>query len=295
MGGPDFHFGSMVRDGKKGIRALLGLGLAAILTVVMVPVKASAQSNVRYTVVVNNQAPAVTYTIQGVYWPTNSEFFSQPGGGVLETWNSQLYGIDFRVDTRSHWGIHLNGVTGSQSNWGFGGAAPVGLSLSGTDTIWTADVSYLVQQPLPENPLQLVTFRAFLGYGDAKGNLFSSNLSGLGPASLTADSTGFRVGFDFSYPFAASAWSLNAGVAYAPSMTTTISGTANAMTQTASAGGTGWDGQASVRYTAPGHWNVEVGYRYVREEQGALNMFSAAVCPCHTLRQGPFVAAGVSF
>ncbi len=295
MGGRDSYFGAMVRDGRKGIRALLGIGLSVILAMLMVPVTAAAQSNVRYTVVVNNQAPAVTFTIQGVYWPTNSEFFSQPAGGVLETWNSQLYGIDFRVDTRSHWGIHLNGMTGNESNWAFGGAAPVGLSLSGTDTIWSADVSYLVQQPLPENPLQLVTFRAFVGYGEAKGSLFAPNLLGLGPASLTVDSTGLRAGFDFSYPFAASGWSLNAGVAYKPSESTTVSGTAGGTTQSVSVGGTGWDGQASVRYTSAGHWNVEVGYRYVREQQDALSISGVAVCPCHTQWQGPFVAAGVSF
>jgi hypothetical protein len=274
--------------------ASLTLVLGVVLALCAAPVPVSAQSSVTYTVPINTRVSPVTYTIQGVYWASSSEFFSAPGGGNLETWTSQLYGIDFRADTRSHWGVHLNGVTGSEGNWAFAGAAPVGLSLGGTDTIWSADVSYLVQRPLPEDPLLTVTFRAFIGYGEAKGSLYSGNLLGLGSASLTADSTGPRVGFDFSYPFQ-SGWWLNAGLAYAPSVSTTVSGPVNGSTQSATATGAGWDAQASVRYTSAARWNVEVGYRFVREIQNDLRISGVAICPCHTQWEGPFIAVGASF
>src|SRR5579864_3764437 len=213
------------RDGRRSSSPCGGADMRAaslllvagvVFALLAAPAGVFAQSQVTYTVPVNTTVPSVTYSLQGVYWLSSSEFYSAPGGGTLETWTSQLYGIDFRADTRSHWGFHFNGVTGSEGNWAFTGAAPVGLSLNGTDTIWSADVSYSVQRPLPENPELPVTFRAFAGYSEAKGSLYAGNLSGLGAAALTTDSTGGRVGFDFSYPFQ-SGWRLNAGVAYAPS------------------------------------------------------------------------------
>lgn len=285
----------IVRIGGKymrGVSLTLAISLAVALSAP--PFGVFAQSSVTYTVPVNTAVPAVTFSIQGVYWLSSSEFYSAPGGGTLETWTSQLYGIDFRADTRSHWGFHFNGVTGSEGNWAFTGAAPAGLSLNGTDTVWSADVSYSVQRPLPENPELPVTFRAFVGYGEAKGSLYSGNLSGLGAAALTTDSTGGRVGFDFSYPFQ-SGWWLNAGVAYAPSVSTRFSGSVGGGAQSVTATGTGWDAQASIRYTSTAHWNVEVGYRFVQEIQSALNISGVAICPCHTQWEGPFIAVGTNF
>jgi long-subunit fatty acid transport protein len=111
---------------------------------------------------------------------------------------------------------------------------------------------------------------------------------------LTTDSTGGRVGFDFSYPFQ-SGWRLNAGLAYAPSVSTRLSGSVGGGAQSVTATGTGWDAQASMRYTAAAHWNVEVGYRFVQEIQSALSISGVAVCPCHTQWEGPFIGIGANF
>jgi hypothetical protein len=263
-----------------------------LLTLAAVPVGAFAQSTIEYTVRVNNRVPPVTFSLQAVYWMPSGQLFSVPAGGTAETWSSNLYGLDFRADWQSHWGFHFNGVTGNQGSWSFPGSNTI--PLNGTDTVWSADVSYVVQRPLPENPSLPVTFRAFIGYGEAKENL---NIGGaVTPAALTFDSTGGRVGFDFSYPFQ-SGWSLNAGLAYSPSLNTTVSSTLGGRMASSTVTGTGWDAQASVRYTSASRWNVELGYRFVQESQngGVTDVTGVAVCPCHTQWQGPFGAIGLSF
>jgi hypothetical protein len=265
---------------------------------------ALAQSTVVNMPVINTGVPPVTYTLQGVYWPTSAELTtSLPGAGNLASWNTPFIGIDFRVDTQWHWGIHLNGMTGSQGSWTFLGTSSPGLSLSGTDTIWSADVSYAFTEPEPDNPFLTSTLRVFAGYGSADSSLTIGNLRPVAQmldinsssAAISMDSTGVRVGVDFSYPFE-SGWSLNAGVAYSPWITTT--GTAlitDLGTRSISVAGTAWDWSASMQYNAPGHWNIAIGYRFVKDNQGMLSVSGTSVCPCQTQWQGPFAALGVDF
>lgn len=281
----------------RTILLLLVTGL--LVTVAVAPGPALAQTTIKYTTIVNNQAAPVTYTIEGVYWSTNSQFVTSlpDSGGNIANWNTAMYGIDFRVDTRSHWGLHLNGMTGNQSSWSFLGSG--GVSLSGTDTIWSVDVSYLWAQPVPENPSMNATFRGFLGWGDAKASTNLGNLTSLGfafnSATLVEESSGFRVGFDFTYPFQ-SGWSINAGLAYLPSTNTTGTVVARSIGSSAiNAGGTGWDASGGVRYTFAGGFDVEVGYRLVRQDVNAFRAAGVGVCPCHTQWQGPYGAVGVTF
>lgn len=281
----------------RTILLLLVAGL--VVTIAAAPGPAFAQTSIRYTTVVSNQVPPVTYTIEAVYWPTNSEFVASlaDSGGNIATWNTAMYGVDFRVDTRSHWGLHLNAMTGNQSSWSFLGSG--GVSLSGTDTIWSVDVSYLWQQPVPDNPAVLTTFRGFVGWGDAKASTTMGNLTSLGfafnSATLVEESSGFRVGFDFTYPFQ-SGWSINGGLAYFPSTNTTGTVVARSIGSSAiSAGGTGWDASAGIRYTFAGGFDVEAGYRLVRQNVNAFSVAGVAVCPCHTQWTGPYGAVGVTF
>jgi hypothetical protein len=263
--------------------------------------RAMAQSTVNYTVVVNNRVPQTTFTIEGIYWPATAQLVTAlpTNGGTILNWNAAMYGLDLRFDTRSHWGIHLNGVTGNQGSWSYLGTPAGELSLTGTDTIWSADVSYTWQQPLPENGLLFSTFRAFLGWGDAKASTTLGNLQTRGfafnSATLSEDSGGVRVGFDASYPFS-SGWSIDGGVAYFPSTTTTGTVVAPSVgASTFSVGGTGWDAAGGIRYTSPSHWTAEVGYRVVKQNQNAFSASGIALCPCSNQWSGPYVEAGVSF
>lgn len=282
----------------RNILLLVVLGLTAGAG--FAPDPAAAQTSVTYTTIVNNRVPGVTFTVQGVYWQTMSEFVTSlpDNGGSLMTWNSALYGLDFRVDTQQHWGLHLNGMTGNQSSWSFLGSS-AGVSLSGTDTIWSADVSYLWQAPVPTNPTALSTFRGFVGWGDAKASTTMGNLPSRGfafnSATLSADASGVRVGFDFSHPFA-SEWMLTAGVTYFPWTNTTgtiVSPSVGAASF--STNGTGWDAFAGLRYTFPGRWDVEAGWRFVRQNMNAVSAGGTGLCPCHTQWTGPYGAVGVTF
>jgi hypothetical protein len=281
------------------VRPVLAL-IGACLCAASSAFPALAQTSVNYTTVVNNKVAPVTYTVQGIYWPTNSEFVTQlpANGGSTETWNTGTYGIDFRVDTLAHWGLHINAMTGSQGSGTFLGTSGGGLSFNGTDTLWSADVSYQWVRPVPDNPTKVSTFRGFIGWGDTKASTSLSNLTALGfafnSATLTVESSGARVGFDFTYPFP-SGWSLDAGLTYYPSTNTTGTVVGPGIGASAlSAGGTGWDGSGGLRYTGTGGWNVEVGYRYVRQNQNALSVAGVPVCPCHTQWQGPYVGLGVT-
>lgn len=282
----------------RSILLLVVLGLTAGAG--LAPAPAAAQTTVNYTTVVNNRVPPVTFTVQGVYWQTMSEFVTSlpDNGGNLMTWNGPMYGLDLRVDTQQHWGLHLNGMTGNQSAWSFLGSS-AGVSLSGTDTIWSVDVSYLWQAPVPTNPGAISTFRGFVGWGDAKASTTMGNLTSRGfafnSATLSADSSGVRVGFDFSHPFA-SDWLLTAGVTYFPSTTTTgtiVSSSVGAASY--STNGNGWDAFAGLRYTFSGRMDAEVGWRFARQNMNAVSAAGTALCPCHTQWTGPYGAVGVSF
>ena len=257
-----------------------------------------AQQEIRYVTKINTRVPPVIFTVQGVYWPASAEFGW--AGGTAAGWTTQFYGLDFRVDTQSRWGFHLNAVTGNPGSPTVLGTSS-GISVGGTDTIWSADVAYLWRVPSHADASLINIVRVFAGYGDAKtalnlGNLGGTSL-GANTATLNLESTGVRVGFDVSAPFySGSQWSVNFGGTYWPSVTTT--GTAlvpGVGTGSVSVPGTGYDWTASIRYTAAARWSIEVGYRFLQERQNGLTVAGVTLCPCHTQWSGPFGAVGVSF
>lgn len=262
------------------------------------PPDVRAQQEIRYVTKINTRVPPVTYTVQGVYWPATAEFGWT--GGTVAGWTTQFYGLDFRVDTQSHWGFHLNAVTGNPGSPTVLGTSS-GVSLSGTDTIWSADIAYLWSVPSHTDAALINTLRVFAGYGDAKTTLNLGNLGGLrlgaNSATMSLETTGVRVGFDVSAPLSSgSPWSVNFGGAYWPSVTTT--GTAlvpGVGASSVSVPGTGYDWTASIRYTTSARWNVEVGYRFIQERQNALTVAGVTLCPCHTQWSGPFGAIGMNF
>lgn len=129
------------------------------------------------------------------------------------------------------WGFQAEFGTGSQGSWGGAFAS----ALSGTDTIWSADVTY-------RSVIDRFTVHWFAGYGSIK---WETTL----PAGVQRfTSNGPRVGFDALYPLYigedGSNWAINGIVAWYPSNTTSSFSAGTTSTSTASA--TDW--AISVRY-----------------------------------------------
>jgi hypothetical protein len=221
-------------------------------------------------------AQSGTSTLQIVYWfPSQTFSFGGVLSGVSASWSTPMYGLDYRLDLPSRWGLHLNALTGTENNLTFAGAPFPG---SFTDTIWSADLTYRWDLPVQSAsaPAQV---HVFAGYGGAK------------TGSLPSTSNGVRLGADGSFPFAAG-WSLNGLVAYEPSNNVTITPTPF---PSLSATTTAWEYAASVRYTAPSGWDVEGGYRWRQENVSSLTVSGAAICPCTQQWSGFFLQGGYTF
>ncbi len=66
-------------------------------------------------------------------WPASATVSEVGGNATLNV--PPLYGFDYRLDSPSHWGLHLNAVTGTLA--ASGTTSSGSFSLSGTDTIWS--------------------------------------------------------------------------------------------------------------------------------------------------------------
>jgi hypothetical protein len=225
---------------------------------------------------VRADAQAAVNTVQLVYW-SSSETFSFGGAlaGINATWNTPMYGIDYRLDFPSRWGFHLNGLTGTENNLTLAGIPFPG---SFTDTVWSADLTYRWDFAVPSTGAK-ATGHVFAGYG------------GRNTGSLPATSNGVRVGVDGSFPFGAG-WSLNANVAYEPSNNVSITPTPFPSITTTT---TGWDYAVSLGYATPSGWTFGAGYRWMREDFGALSISGVAVCPCSQQWSGFFAQGGYTF
>ncbi len=220
------------------------------------------------------------HTIKLTYWPTYMTASTSLGGGYA-SWDTGFWGLDYRLDSQSRWGAHLQWVSGSQSN---GGGAWASLT-SGTDTIWSADVSHRWQTAN-------VIVRGFLGYGSYN---WESNFSGgpyLYPSNQRFTSSGFRIGGDGTVLLKGN-WSLNGSVAWSPSNLTSLKitslGTSSATT---SASAVEWS--VSLQYTSPSKWSVEGGYRGAHVGTGALPATSCSN-PCTFQWAGFFITLGRTF
>ena len=200
------------------------------------------------------------------YWPTNENATDQFGSG---SWNTQIWGGDFRFTSNQNWGIHLKYETGTQSNW----SAFVGAT-GGQDTVWSGDVFYGWQFPR-------ATLRVFAGYGHIEYR-FTNPVS-----FLDSTNTGYRVGVDGVIPLPNSRWQFNGGVAWYPSLSASL--TSNAL-GTFTGSGNAQDYSASFQYNFPSGWLAEIGYRWIN-----VSTSGYTVGPYTFLnfqQNGPFLAVG---
>lgn len=219
-------------------------------------------------------ALAQTHEFKLVYWPAGATASNPSQYG---NWNTGFWGVDYRFEAPlAPWGVHLQYVTGGQSS---GGGSWSGLT-SGSDTIWSADVSWRRQFPIP--PV-VATVHAFLGWGQLQWNSTF-------PGSVQVDtSNGFRIGADTRVPFGGGNWSVNGAVAWYPSNTATLTFTPGG---SFSGSGSARDYSISVQWSAgaPGFWVAEGGYRNASFVQP-----SGGVCTgptCTFAWGGFFIAAG---
>ena len=202
----------------------------------------------------------VQHTVRLFYWVSNGTVTRS--GAANGTWSTPFWGIDYRAQSlASPWGFHLNYVAGSEGN--FGGS--IAGSGSGSDSILSGDVTYAL-------PMQAATVWGFLGFGSISGQNSASSFRSSGP----------RIGADVRFPVAAN-FVVNAGVAYYPSNTTTVSGIASG---SASAGAT--DYTISLQFTTATQFTIEGGYRSTGGDSGAVG----AGCPCNWNWSGFFLAIG---
>ncbi len=220
------------------------------------------------------QAQQLTHVFKLIYSPTNLTLTTS--SGATGTWNTGLWGLDYRLLTQSSWGFHLQWATGSESGWA-GAVAP---TTSGTDTAWSADITYQLAVP---NARVL----GFLGYGSLSSTF--NNLFGPG-VSTQFSSSGFRVGAEASIPLQAN-WSVNGSLAWFPSNSTSAANAPGSTTGSASA--TAW--MVSLRYTTPPAWTVEVGYRGANIGSGVLPGTICSPNPCTLQASGWFIGAGLAF
>ena len=275
--------------------APLGTPLQAQFPAVAAPLQAQASSPVAAPLQAQAsptaappQAQSYTNTLQFVYWPAAVTASVQQGNG---TWNTGFYGLDYRLEsTQSHWGLHLDAVTGSEGSWALSGTSLGSLPLSGNDTIWTADVTYHWYLVDSATQTQYIV-GIFAGY-EGRSENFSTSAFG-----VSGSSSGARIGLEGVFPFA-SGWALNLSVAYEPSDAWTgsvFSGLGTGGNASASVTGTGWDYLASVQYTTASQWIFSVGYWWSQDSLGALSVGGVGVCPCSVTWSGPFLTIGKQF
>ena len=210
------------------------------------------------------------------------------------SWTDNLFGLDYRLQAQSNWGIHLVGVTGSEGSYAVNGTALIGVPLSGNDALWSADVFYRWYL-FDAAANQSYMLGVFTGYGGRSVNL---NTNSLGQGSVSGSSNGIRFGVEGAFPFK-NGWAINASVSYEPSDTLTGS-LFNALgTNTSgsvSATGQGWDYVASVSYTTTSDWVFTLGYWWSQDNLGpASNANNVGVCPCSVTWQGPYLQVGKQF
>ncbi len=219
-----------------------------------------------------SMALAQTSTFKVFYWPSSATASTSSQFG---NWSTGFWGIDFRFEAPSPWGFHFNYGSGSQTS---GGGSWSSLT-SGTDTIWSADVSYRYQA-------QMATIHGFAGYGSLRWNSTF-------PGSLQDDtSTGFRLGADVAVPLGpGSNWVVNGSAAWYPSNTATLTFTPGG---SSSASNTANDYSISLQYNAPMKWVVEGGWRSASFVQSVGGVCAGAT-PCTFQWTGFFVAVGRTF
>jgi len=221
------------------------------------------------------QAQQLTHVFKLIYSPTNVTLTTS--SGATGTWNSGLWGLDYRLLTVSPWGFHLQWASGSQSGW----AGIVAPTTSGTDTAWSADVTYQFAVPSAR-------VLGFLGYG-----ALNSTLNGFaGPGVSTQfNSSGFRLGAEASLPLQAN-WSVNGSLAWFPSNATSV-GNSPGSTVNGSGSTTAW--QASIRYALPPAWTFEVGYRGANVSSGVLSGTICSPNACTFQTSGWLIGVGIAF
>lgn len=165
------------------------------------------------------------HSIGFAIWPTS---MTATGPG---SWNTTFWILDYRLSSlapQAPWGLHLQYATGGQSNW----AGTFAGTSSGTDTIWSADVTYRV---IADSTILYL----FAGYGSLQ---WATN-------TQRVTSSGVRVGLETFVPFhstpAGGNWSLHGTFAWYPSNSVTAVGT------TTTGSGAARDWSVSIRYKAP--------------------------------------------
>ncbi len=236
--------------------------------------------------------PAMTFTntVQAIYWmPSVTASVVQGSSG----WSDNLFGLDYRLEAQSHWGIHLVGVTGNENGYTLNGTSLASLPLSGNDALWSADLFYrwYFVDPTVDKTYM---FGLFTGYGGRSINL---NTNALGLGSVSGSSNGIRFGLEGAFQIT-DGWAINASVAYEPS-DTLVGSLFNAFGAGAngsvSATGQGWDYLASVSYTTPSQWVFTLGYWWSQDNLGPASVNGVGVCPCSVTWQGPYLTVGKQF
>ncbi len=153
------------------------------------PTRQQAQSSRTATA-----TPATTFTntVQVIYWmPSVTASVVQGSAG----WSDNLFGLDYRLEAQSHWGIHLVGVTGNENGYTLNGTSLASLPLSGNDALWSADLFYrwYFVDPTADKTYM---FGLFTGYGGRSINL---NTNALGLGSVSGSSNGIRFGLEGAF------------------------------------------------------------------------------------------------
>lgn len=180
------------------------------------------------------EAPSI-HTIKLTYWPTS---VTATAGGAA-SWSTTMLVVDYRFNLpASLWGFQFQYGTGAQGGWGGASSGASG----GTDTIWSADVTYTWETP----QLQLV---GFAGYGSLKWE------TSLPAGTQRYTSAGVRIGVEALLPITRFShgepyWAIITSVAWYPSNSTTFL-----------SGGTTTTGTASAT-----DWSVGLRYKWGREQ-----------------------------
>lgn len=177
--------------------------------------------------------PASIHTLQLTYWPTSVT--STIGGAA--NWSTTMLVFDYRFNLpNSFWGFKFEYGTGAQGGWGGASSGASG----GTDTIWSADVTYTWE-------VRQLLLTGFVGYGSLKWE------TSLPAGTQRFTSAGIRVGVDALVPFHVlpdgSNLGITASVAWYPSNSTTFL-----------SGGTTTTGTGSAT-----DWSIGLRYKWGRE------------------------------
>jgi hypothetical protein len=211
-----------------------------------------------------NPAPAATSEFKVDLFPSTYSLSTTTGSGGH---TATFIGLDYRYTGGSHWGFHLRGDFAGESGWS---GTSVGAT-SGGDVLWSGDVFYAL-------PLPMATVRPFIGIG---GQDWSTTFPG-GTQTLT--SAGLRLGADGSFRLPATPLSVNASVAYYPSISNTFS--TPGLSTTANGNATDWE--IGLQYHWIMGWEAEIGYRDITRTLGPV----AGNCPCSDSWSGPTFSIG---